>query len=43
MASGRVEVTQQPEAAEHEHHPVAQKVVKEMVAKTEVSRSTAPS
>jgi hypothetical protein len=39
--AARVEVTKQPEATEREQHPVEQKVVKEMVAKTDVFRSTA--
>jgi hypothetical protein len=37
--AARVEVTQQQEAAEREKDPVEKRVVKEIVARTDVSRS----
>jgi hypothetical protein len=41
--AARVEVTQQKEAAERQQHPVEQKVVKQIVAETEISRSASTS
>jgi hypothetical protein len=41
--AARVEVTQQAEAAEREEHPVEKRVVKEIIAETEISRSPSTS